>query len=110
MLLTGPVLACVALVAVLHARSLAHRLDGAAALAVRPPLEDLRRLSRLPVPLLDARRLLLLTTCVAAAAAFLRDRVEHGTVCEAFALAGIEGIAVVACFFVLGPALGLWRR
>ena len=46
----------------------------------------------------------------AAAAAFLRDRVEHGTVGEAFVTAGIEGMAVVACFFVLGPALGLWRR
>lgn len=109
-LLAGPVLACVALGAVLRARALAHRLDGAGALAVRPPLEDLRRLSRLPVPLLDARRLLLLTACVAAAAAFVRDRVEHGTLGEAFALAGIEGIAVVACYFVLGPTLGLWRR
>ena len=110
-LLAGPVLACVALGSVLRARALAHRLDGAGgALAVRPPLEDLRRVSRLPVPLLDARRLLLLTACVAAAAAFVRDRVEHGTLGEAFALAGIEGIAVVACYFALGPALGLWRR
>ena len=109
-LLAGPVLACVALGAVLRARALAHRLDGAGALAVRPPLEDLRRLSRLPVPLLDARLLLLLTACVAAAAAFVRDRVERGMLGEAFALAGIEGIAVVACYFVLGPALGLWRR
>jgi uncharacterized membrane protein len=109
-LLAGPVFACVALGAVLRARSLAHRLDGAGALAVRPPLEDLRRVSRLPVPLLDARRLLLLTACVAAAAAFARDRVEHGALGEAFALASIEGIAVVACYFVLGPALGLWRR
>jgi hypothetical protein len=110
LLLTGPVLACIASVAVLHARSLARKLDGAAALAVRPPLEDLRRLIRLPVPSVDARRLLLVTTCVAAAAAFLRDRIEHGTVSEACAIAGIEGMAVVVCFFVLGPALGLWRR
>jgi hypothetical protein len=36
--------------------------------------------------------------------------VEHGTVGEAFAFAGIEAMAVVACFFALGPALGLWRR
>ena len=79
-------------------------------LAVRPPLEDLRRLIRLPVPSVDARRLLLVTTCVAAAAAFLRDRIEHGTVSEACAIAGIEGMAVVVCFFVLGPALGLSRR
>ncbi|MGZ4278885.1 MAG: HAAS signaling domain-containing protein [Solirubrobacteraceae bacterium] len=110
LLLAGPALACVALVAVLRARSLARKLDGAAVLAVRPPLEDLRRLIRLPVPSLDAGRLLLGTTCVGAAAAFLRDRVEHSTVPEAFTVAGIEGMAVVVCFFVLGPALGLWRR
>jgi hypothetical protein len=109
-LLTGPVLACVALVSVLRARSLARRLDGPGALAVRPPLADLGRLVRLPVPSLDDRRLLLVTTCLAAAAAFVRDRVEHGTVGEAFVTAGIEGMAVVACFVVLGPALGLWRR
>ena len=109
-LLAGPVLACAALVAVMRARALARRLDGHDALAVRPPLEDLGRLVRVPVPPLDARRLLLVTTAVAAAGAFARDRVEHGTVGEAFASAGIEGMAVVACYLVLGPALGLWRR
>jgi hypothetical protein len=109
-LLAGPALAGAALVAVLRARALARRLDGAGALAVRPPLEDLGRLVRVPVPALDARRLLLVTTAVAAAGAFLRDRVEHGSVGEAFAFAGVEGLAVVVCFFVLGPALGLWRR
>jgi uncharacterized membrane protein len=109
-LLAGPVLACVALVAVLRARSLARRLDGANALAVRLPLEDLRQVSGLPVPLLGAGRLLLVTTCVAAAAVFARDRVEHGTIAEAFAFAGIEAMAVIACFFVLGRALGLRRR
>lgn len=109
-LLAGPALACIALVAVLRARSLARRLGGAGALAVRLPLEDLRRVARLPVPVLDARRLLLVTACVAATGAFVRDRMEHGALGEAFAFAGIEGMAVVACFLVLGPALGLWRR
>jgi hypothetical protein len=109
-LLAGPVLACGALVAVLRARALARRLDAPGALAVRPPLEDLGRLVRLPVPSLDARRLLLVTTVVAAAGAFARDRVEHGGVGESFAIAGLEGLAVVVCFVVLGPALGLWRR
>lgn len=47
---------------------------------------------------------------VAAAAAFLRDRVEQGSVGGAFVTAGIEAMAVVACFLVLGPALGLFRR
>jgi hypothetical protein len=109
-LLAGPVLACAALVAVLRARALARRLDGPGGLAVRPPFEDLGRLARLPVPSPDPRRLLLVTTAVAAAGAFLRDRVEHGGVGEAFMFAGLEGLAVVACFLVLGPALGLWRR
>jgi hypothetical protein len=45
-LLAGPVLACVALVAVLRARSHARRLDAGREPAVRPPLEDLRRVSR----------------------------------------------------------------
>lgn len=62
------------------------------------------------VACLDSRRLLLLTTCVAAAAAFLRDRVEQGSVGGPFVTAGIEAMAVVACFLVLGPALGLFRR
>jgi HAAS len=109
-LLAGPVLACAALVAVLRARSLARRLDGQGALAVRPPLEDLGRLVRVPIPALDARRLLLVTTAVAAAGAFARDRMEHGSVGEGLGFAGLEGVAVVVCFFVLGPALGLWRR
>ena len=94
-LVAGPALACIALVAVLRTRALARRLDRSGTLAVRPPLTDLGRLVRLPVPSLDSRRLLLLTTCLAAAAAFLRDRVERGTVSEAFVTAGIEGMAVV---------------
>ena len=110
LLLAGPVLVGIALVAVLRARSLAPQLDRAAAPAVRPPLKDLGRLVRLPVASVDSRRLLLFTTCVAAAAAFLRDRIERGTVSEAFATAGIEAMAVVVCFLVLGPALGLFRR
>jgi hypothetical protein len=40
----------------------------------------------------------------------VRDGAEHATVSGAFVTAGIEGLAVVACFLVLGPVLGLWRR
>jgi hypothetical protein len=109
LILAGPALVSVAIVAVLRARSLARRLDGSCAGAARPPLEDLGRLIRLPLPSLDARRLLLVTTCVAAAAAFVRDRAEQAPVSDAFVAAGIEGTAVVACFLVLGPALGLRR-
>jgi hypothetical protein len=34
----------------------------------------------------------------------------HATLGQAFVTAGIEATAVVACFILLGPALGLWRR
>jgi hypothetical protein len=107
-LLAGPLLLCGAAVAVLRARALARRLDTADALPVRPPLEDLARLSPLPLPTLDLGRLLVLTTALAAAGAFLRDRAEHATVDGALVTAGIEATAVVACFALLGPALGLW--
>jgi uncharacterized membrane protein len=110
LLLAGPALVCVALVAVLRAGALARRLDDARGPAVRPPLEDVARLFRLPVPPLDAARLLLVTTCLAAAAAFVRDRGEHATAGGAFVTAAVEATAVVACFLVLGPPLGLWRR
>lgn len=109
-IIAGPALVAVAMVAVLRTRSLARTLDGSGARSVRPPLEDLGRVTRLPVPSLDARRLLLLTTCVAAAAAFMRDRGEHATFGQACVTAGIEAMAVVGCFIVLGPALGLRRR
>ena len=108
LLLAGPALVCGALVAVLRARALARRLDGARAPAVRPPLEELATLLRLPVPALGPGPLLLLTTALAAAAAFARDHAEHATVDGAFATAGIEAAAVVACYAVLGRPLGLW--
>jgi hypothetical protein len=110
LLLAGPILVCVAVVAVLRSRSLARRLHGSDAPAVRPPLEDLGRLILLPVPALDNRALLLATTCVAAAAAFLRDLGEHATAGGAFVTAGIEAMAVVGCFVAFGAALGLRHR
>jgi uncharacterized membrane protein len=110
LLLAGPALVCVAAVAVVRARALARRMPGGGAVAVRPPLADLRRLPGLPVPALGAGRLLALTTCAAVAAAFVRDRAEHATVAGALVTAGIEAAAVVACFAVLGRGLGLWRR
>ena len=108
LLLAGPALVCAALVGVLRARGLARRLEGGRARTARPPLEDLRRLLGLPVPVLAPGPLLLVTTCVAAAAAFVRDRGEHATAAGALATAGVEAAAVVACFLVLGPPLGLW--
>lgn len=108
LLLAGPALLCGAAVAVLRARGLARRLGTTGAPAVRSPLEDLGRLVPIPLPSLGAERLLLVTTCVAAGAAFVRDRIERGSVDEALLTAGIEAAAVVACFALLGPALGLW--
>jgi hypothetical protein len=110
LLLAGPALVCVALVAVLRARSLSRRLAGADAPAVRPPLEDLRRLTRLPLPAVGNGTLLLATTTVAAAAAFTRDLGEHATAGGAVVTAAVEAMAVVGCFAVLGAALGLRRR
>jgi hypothetical protein len=110
LLLAGPGLVCVALVAVLRARSLARRLEGSDTPALRPPLEDLGRLIRLPVPALDNRTLLPVATFVAAAAAFLRDLGEHATAHGALITAGIEAMAVVGCFVVFGAALGVRDR
>jgi hypothetical protein len=110
LLLAGPLLVCIALGAVLRARSLARRLDVTGLAVARPPLADLRRLIPVPVPQLGPGRLLLLMTCLAAAGAFLRDRGEHATIAGALLTAGIEAAAVIACFVVLGRPLGLWHR
>ena len=110
LLLAGPLLLGIALVTVLRVRSLARRLDGSERPPLRSPLADLGRLVAVTLPDLRPRELLLLTTALAAAAAFVRDRAEHATLGGAFATAGIEAAAVVACFVALGPALGLWRR
>ena len=110
LLLAGPALACVALVAVVRARWPARRLDGARVRAVRSPLDDLARLTRLEIPRVAPARLLPLVTVAAAAAAFLRDRLEAGSVANGLLVAGVEAAAVVACFAALGRPLGLWTR
>jgi hypothetical protein len=110
LLLAGPVLVCFAFLAVLRARSLARRIDTSGALAIRPPLEELGRLLPRSVPVRDGAQLLALTTAVAALGAFVRDRAEHATASGALLSAGIEAAAVVACFIVLGRALGIRRR
>jgi hypothetical protein len=110
LLLAGPVVAAVALVAVLRARRLVRRLGGSHGRIARPPLRDLARLTGLPVPALSPARLLLVTACVAGAAAFVRDRAEHGTPGGALLVAGIEVLAVLACHAALGGALGLRGR
>ena len=110
LLLAGPALVCVALVAVLRARSLARRLDGARGRPSGRRSRTSRGSSALPVPPLDAGRLCCCTTCLAAAAAFARDRAEHATVGAALVTAGIEAMAVVGVLPRARPRLGLWRR
>ena len=110
LIMAGPALLCVALAMVLRVRSLARHLDGSRAKTLRPPLKDIAQLIRRPLPSVDPYRLLLVVTCIGAAAAFVRDRAEQGTVSGALGVAGIEAAAIVACFLLLGPALGLWRR
>lgn len=110
LILAGPALLCAASITVLRARALTRRLDAPGALAADPTLEYIRRLLRIPSTFLRADRLLAITTCAAAAAAFVRDRGEHATLNEASLTAGIEAIAVVGCFLLLGRTLGVWRR
>lgn len=109
LLLAGPALVCCATTRVLRARALGRRLGGSGALAVRPPPKDVGLLTRLSVPAIGTRRLLGITTCLAVAAAFVRDHGEHATISDALLTSGIEGTAVIGCFLVVGPALGLWH-
>jgi len=109
LLLGGPALVCVA--GRRPARPVAGPPPRRLARVRRPPAARGPRAAHPPpVPSLDARRLLLVTTCVAAVAAFARDRGEHASAGQALITAGIEGLAVVGCFLVLGPVLGTWRR
>jgi hypothetical protein len=96
------------LVAVLRARALTRRLEGAGAAARRSPLEDLGRLLPIAIPRVGTAQLLALVTALAAAAAFVRDRAEHAGAGGAALTAAIEAIAVLACFAAFGRALGLW--
>jgi hypothetical protein len=98
-----------AFLTVLRARALARRLDDSRGPATRSPLEDLRRVLPVAVPALSPAELLALTMALAAAAAFVRDRAEHASPTGALVTAGIEALAVVACFATLGRPLGLHR-
>ena len=109
-LLAGPVLVCLSILGVVRSWRHARRLEHPDTALYRPPLEDLGRLTALPLPRLSARRLLILTTAVASICAFLRDRGEHAALGQALMTAGIEAAAVVACFLLLGRALGIRPR
>ena len=106
-LLTGPSLVCVALLGVLRSWRLARRLEPGDGVQLRPPLEDLAQLIGVRAPLVEPRRLLVLTTALGSSCAFLRDRGEHAAVGQALVTAGIEAAAIVGCFLALGRVLGI---
>ena len=108
-LLAGPVVACAGIAAVLRARRLTRRLDGARGVTSHSPLDDLARLVHSArVPQLGTGPLLAAVTALAAVGAFARDTAEHASAGGAATTAGIEALAVVVCFLVLGRPLGLW--
>ena len=110
-ILAGPALVAVALVAVLRTRSLARRLDGAGA---RSPSARRSRTSggssasrsprSTPAASCWSRRASPPPRRSCATAASTPPSARPAST------AGIEAMAVVGCFVVLGPALGLRRR
>ena len=109
-LLAGPAVSFAAFVGVLAARRFTRRLPGARDTATHPPLADLQTLIPVRIPQLGTAPLLVAVSCLAAAAAFARDTAEHATAGGAAVTASVEAAAVIACFLVLGRALGLWRE
>jgi hypothetical protein len=109
-LLAGPSVAGIALIAVIRVREDTRCLAGARDTAVRSPSADLAQLAGINVRAREGWSLLVPVTCLATAAAYLRDVAEHATAGEATVSAGIEAAAVIVCFALLGPALGLWSR
>ena len=85
-------------------------LDDAAALLASVPLAGAlaARVRDLLDPVRHPLRCCALVAALAASAAFARNQGERGaTAGQSLALAAIEAGAVVACFVVLGPPLGL---
>jgi hypothetical protein len=107
-ILAGPLIAITALIAVLQARASIRRLGGTDQRAARSPLEDVALLLHARTEPPTALQMLAPTIVVAAVAAFLRDTAERASVANAALTAGLEAIAVVACFLIFGRPLGLW--
>jgi hypothetical protein len=112
-ILTGPIVAALAAVSVVRARSLARKLAGGTLRAFRPPLTDLLAIAHRSESLGTAAGLspvtglLLPAVAVATVAAFLWDHLDHGTVASSLAAAGTEAVLTIAGFVLLGPVLGL---
>ncbi|WP_157592375.1 HAAS signaling domain-containing protein [Solirubrobacter soli] len=109
-LLAGSTAAAAALIIVIRVGLATRRLEGARDTVAHSPLADLAQLAAVDVRALEGWGLLAPVTCLAAAAAYLRDVAEHATVGQATLSAGIEAAAVIVCFAAFGPALGLWTR
>lgn len=109
----GPAVALLAAAGVVRARRLARALEAAPRGAVRAPLADLLAALRLPrlggrwIRSSSSTLLLAGITPMAAAAAFVWDNLEQGTISTSTRAAAIEAALTVAGFVLLGPALGL---
>jgi len=124
LLLAGPVTLTLAGVTVWAARRLARRLPHGTGRALANPLAD--AVTAIPFGLADGavlRRVIgaldptrrpatccALAAALAGSAAFVRDVGEGATLTAAAMATLIEAIAVVTCFFSLGPILGLRVR
>ena len=108
-LLAGPALAGVALVAVLRVRRLTRQLDSGRDTVCRGPLDEVTALSGRQMSRPGGGGLLALTLAVSALGAYGWALGEQESSPDALATASVEVAAVVACYLVLGPALGLRR-
>jgi hypothetical protein len=111
--LLGPAVALVAAAGVLRARALARRIDKDSPRAVRAPLVDLlmaiRRSGAITQQTMSSSSIVLLgpTVVLAAGAAFVWDHLDHGSLSNSVAAAGMEAALTLAGFVLLGSALGL---
>jgi len=111
--LIGPVVAVLATASIVRSRSLARRVDPDAPRAAHTPLADLRvvasRSAQTSRHATSGKSGLFLvpTLMIAAAAAFVWDHQDHGTLANSLTVAGIETALTVAGFVLLGRVLGL---
>jgi len=104
LLLAGPVLACVAAIAVLRAWRLVRRLEGAGERTDRSPFADLRRLTGVAIPVVGP----VAVATLAAIAAVARDLGEAGSsLGGSLAVGGIEASLVFLAYVALRRPLGL---
>lgn len=106
-LLAGPTAAGLAIIAVLRTRSLVRRLPSGRSRVRRLPLTDVAAILAPSTPNMAHRTLLLPSTLLATASAFVWDHTDGGTATSSLTSASIEAALVIAGYLALGPALGL---